>query len=395
VAPTLAADVALPDVLPRSLARPIVRTMAGWLPEPTASRVAQDTASWSEASWAIAQRQISIHGLASHFVASGVPSQRDSGLPQHMVEWLSQQDALNAERIGRMHADLASILASSARAGIAVMPLKGALLTTLPFMGGYRRPMSDIDILVRPEDRGQAASLLAGLGYEHIAQGNPRPTHDVFLRPGSRVVSVDEHPDNPRRVELHTEVVRHLWGWFDTDELTHGLWDRSTSLAVLGEPAVVPHPDDLLSHLAVHASSDLLAGRGRLVQWLDISRLAGAGARMSRPAHERVAYISLRLTERTLPGSMPVGDLAALEVGMPKGLVAAVATAPLDDRSGLFVDYIRSGPSSLAERWKRWKPTRRRLWAAYGDAPLPLSLARHGGRLLRLGVQRGADSRSS
>jgi hypothetical protein len=381
-------DVALPARAPSNLARPIVRNLAGWLGHGLAEHVAADTQSWTEPDWLVARRMISIHGLAPHLVASGV-SVSDSGIPASVAAWLIEQDVQNAARIERIHGELAALLAAASREQIQVMPLKGALLTTLPSLGGYRRPMSDIDILVRPGDREAAARLLTRFGYQRIDEANPRPTHDVFLRPGSRVVSIDEHPDNPLRIELHTEVVRHLWGWFRSDELTDALWSRATSRVVLGEPAMVPHVDDLLAHLAVHASSDLLAGRGRLVQWLDISRLAGSGARPTLPAHERVAYISLRLTERAIPGSLPIGDLAALEVRVPRGLATSVADAPLDDRSGLFVDYARSSPSSTSERWQRWRPTRRRLWAAYGDAPLPVSLLRHARRVALVATHRG------
>ena len=34
------------------------------------------------------------------------------------------------------------------------------------------------------------------------------------------VDAAGEHPDNPRRVEIHVEVKRHLWGWASDDDLT-------------------------------------------------------------------------------------------------------------------------------------------------------------------------------
>jgi hypothetical protein len=385
----LESDVALPPPLDAGEARRVVQTVAGWLASPAAELIARDSAIWSQQTWRTAQRVISIHGLAPHLASSGLISEGANIPPAELATWLVEQESLNRARIDRIHQDLVALLKAATRDGIEVMPLKGSLVTTLPLLGGYVRPMSDIDVLVRPAQREAATRLLAGLGYDRIDQGNPRPTHDVFLRPGSRVVSVDEHPDNPRRVELHTEVVRHLWGWFDSDELTDALWARAQSRSLLGETAVVPHFDDLFAHLAVHASSDLLAGRGRLVQWLDIARLAAAGARLSRPVHERVAFIAVRLAERAFPGSVDPGDLEELERRVPRGLAASVATAPLDDRSGLFLDYPRQSPSSMAERWRRWRPTRRRLWAAYGDVPLPMALARYGRHLVGLAASRG------
>ena len=83
-----------------------------------------------------------------------------------------------------MHDELAAILAAAAAAGIEVMPLKGALLTTMPGCRPVRRPMADLDLLVHPPDRagdgrGPARARLRGAS----PSANPRPTHDVFLDP--------------------------------------------------------------------------------------------------------------------------------------------------------------------------------------------------------------------
>ena len=56
-----------------------------------------------------------------------------------------------------MHGELAAILGAADRAAVEVMPLKGALLTRCP---GPTRPAGrwrDLDLLVRPADRGRIA----------------------------------------------------------------------------------------------------------------------------------------------------------------------------------------------------------------------------------------------
>ena len=358
----------------------VIREVATWLEAPDPERVTTAVAGWPAARWTAFRRVVAIHGLAPHLV-------RVSGgglvgrLPADTVAWLTDQDALNEARIRRMHAELAAILAAAEAAGLEVMPLKGAVLTTDPAADPYRRPMADLDLLVHPPDRPAMGEVLRGLGYTPERERNRRPTHDVFVDAGGgRVVAPEgEHPDNPRRVEVHTEVKRHLWGWVDDDDLTAALWSGSRRGTVLGRPATLPRPDALASHVAIHASSDLLVGRGRLVQWLDLAWLAGRGAIPADPPHPRVAYPAVRLAARALPLAMAGLDLGRLEALLPPRLVRWAGTVPLDSRCGLTTGRPPDAPSGVGARWERWRPEPWRLAVAYGDVPLPVALARHAG----------------
>ena len=159
-----------------------------------------------------------MHGLAPHLDAVVPDSSIAASVPLATLDWLAEQAGLNARRIDRMHDELAAILAAAAAAGIEVMPLKGAILTTRPGVEPGRRPMADLDLLVRPADRAGLGALLAGARLRTRAR--ERPTSDARRlrrsgwRPGR--VTDGEHPDNPRRVEVHVEVKRHLWGWATT-----------------------------------------------------------------------------------------------------------------------------------------------------------------------------------
>jgi hypothetical protein len=360
----------------------LIRLLVGWLEVPDPAAVHRLVGRWSPATWQAWRLVVTTQGLAPHLFRSLPGTLLDDVLPPRAREWLAEQDALNARRIARMHAELAAILAAAAGAGMPVMPLKGALLTTMPGTDPYRRPMADLDLLVRPADRNGLRAIVERLGYRHEPEKAPRPTHDVYVDPGGgRIVSgAGEHPDNPRRVEVHIEVKRHLWAWSTGDDLTGALWAGAAEGEVLGYPAMVPAMPDLLAHLAVHASSDLLVGRGRLIQWADLALVAPRVAPevLRNLPHPPLAYPALRLATRAFPRAMASVELAGLAARLPGRLVRWTQTVPLDGRSGLQVGSGVVRPASLRARWQRWFPRRWRLWVAYGDLPLPVALARHG-----------------
>ena len=365
----------------------LTRELAGWLEGPP-TEAAAVVAGWGPDTWSAFRRVVTWHGLAAHLDLVLPGSAIAASVPLATFDWLAGQAALNATRIDRMHDELAAILAAAAAAGIEVMPLKGAILTTRPGVEAGRRPMADLDLLVRPGDRVAIGALLVGLGYAREPEDAPHPTHDVFLDPGGgRVVSrAGEHPDNPRRVEVHVEVKRHLWGWAIDDDLTEAMWRGARQGEVLGQAAMLPRPADLLAHLAIHATSDLLVGRGRLVQWLDLAAVApevGLGD-VGGVSHPRIAYPSLRLAQRAQPRAMAADlvDLAALEKVVPARLARWAGTVPFDRRCGLTSGRPPDAPASIAARWERWRPERWRLDVAYGDVALPAALARYAGTVI-------------
>ena len=368
------------------------RELAGWLEEPLPRGLREVAPERRRRTWDVFRQVVTIHGLAPHLARLLHSSALADLLPAEVAAWLREQDALNSSRIGRMHDELRAILAASAEAGIDVMPLKGALLTTLPGSDAYRRPMADLDLLVMPADRLRIRHVLERLGYREEIEHAPRPSHDVFLDSGGgRIVTMDgEHPDNPRRVEVHVEVKRHLWGWVDDDDLTPALWAGARPGSVLGEPALLPRSVDLFAHMAIHASSDLLVGRGRLVQWLDLGVLAPRAGDPSGLPHERVAYPSLRLAARAMPRAFETLDLDALERRVPARLARWSRSVPLDTRCGLNDGRLPDQRSSFAARWSRWAPAHWRLSVAYGEGLLPIVLARHVATVVRR-WPRGAD----
>jgi hypothetical protein len=396
--------------VPRDLADRLILELGSWLEAAEPRRVAAKSRAWDVTTSLGMRRLITAHGLAAVLVRDPAAAPATTALPDDLQAWLADQDRTNRTRIDRLQAELAAVLRAFARRGIPVMPLKGSLLWTRSPGDPYRRPMADLDLLVRPDDREAARSVLAGEGYRRREVRTRRPTHDTFTLPGNeRVVSLaGEHPDNPRPIELHVEVKRHLWAWVEDDDLTPFLWARSGRSTVVGEPAVVPSDLALLGHLAVHATSDLLQGRGRLLQLLDLADVAAtvaAGAATTAVStapggdlhlrdlpHLRLVLPALVLATRRLPArtaAVTPDDIARLTAGAPARLAEWAARVPLDTHAGLQSGRILPGDvNTVGARWARWAPYPWRLLVAHGDVTLPVAAARHVLRVLRVAGRR-------
>lgn len=388
--PEVAARTDRPVRVPRILVDPLVREIGSWLDGPDPAAVAATTALWGLAEVGAARRLIAAHGIAPFLARDPEVTRAVHVLPGALRTWIVGEGERNRLRMDRLHDELAAALRRFQAAGIPVMPLKGSILTTRPGHDPYRRPMADLDLLVLPEDLGAARTTLESLGYRRRSEAAPRSTHDGFERVGNdRVVSWDgEHPDNPRRVELHTEVTRHLWGWVDDDDLTTMLWSGAREGRLLGEPAVLPTEQALLAHLAIHATSDLLLERGRLVQWLDLVDVAGPASQadLAGLPHPRLAFPALRLAVRRLPGRRGRLELGSLEALVPPGLARWASSVSLDTHAGLQAGrLLPREASTLRGRWSRWAPIPWRLLVAYGDVPLPFAVARHAMRVASIG----------
>ncbi len=134
--------------------------------------------------------------------------------------------------------DVARRLALS---GIDVMPLKGALLHKLVYSDPADRPLSDVDILVRPKDALRARDVLVGAGYAPTEY--PWQFSTEYRSPFALVL------------DLHTSLFDEARYRFSaTAVFSRG---RRDSL-LFGAPVVVQHPLDLYAHLVGKFASDHL-----------------------------------------------------------------------------------------------------------------------------------------
>jgi hypothetical protein len=155
----------------------------------------------------------------------------------------------------------ATLLGRAADAGLPVMPLKGAAL-----MGGYHyyptpalRPMSDLDLLVRPGDAERMAGLLHECGYLPVTR--PAAASDG----GDREYAFISHrTEGAVLIEYRSEPLDPITGFpasldavLTTRLRTHAarMWERATPGAYANMPIVRIASEDLLLHITSHLAT--------------------------------------------------------------------------------------------------------------------------------------------
>jgi Uncharacterised nucleotidyltransferase len=223
-------------------------------------------------------------------------------------------------------------IAMLADAGIRSTALKGPLLGEAIYGDPGRRPSSDIDLLVSPEQLQTAVEVVRGLGYG-------APTDHVYDRglPLLHFVLVHERGELPP-VELHWRV-----HWYE----------RSFARERLLPPAVDPlgewrpAPADELAALLLFYARDGFVGlrlASDVSAWWDVhgadlppgalDELLGAN-----PAFARVIPVAVEVAERMvgLPATQLVGDMPRLGLG-ERMAVRLANPNPRSSPSQLYAD---------------------------------------------------------
>jgi hypothetical protein len=238
-----------------------------------------------------------------------------AGVPS---EWLARADRRARATLFRnlvLADELLSVLRTLADGGLTPVPVKGLVLAETVYGDLSLRPAGDIDVLVRPSQRGPARELLAGIGYRQSAapsfESLHHPFHDVeyFRETGEGVVCL----------EIHSA----LWnpGFHRPDV---GLWDRLVPGELRGVAVRLLSPEDVLLHLAIHRARSPLRLRfvcdvaeavrryGDGLDWVGLVRRAELLE--ARTALSTV----LRLSRDLLGAPVPADSMERLRVGALK-----------------------------------------------------------------------------
>lgn len=266
-----------------------------------------------------------------HGVAALVAERLGPSLPPGPAATLADAAKRTRARGLRLAADRDALSAALVAASVPFAALKWAALAGRLYGEAALRPAADLDLWVPEGSCPGADRVLRRQGY---VAGDVTWKHRVYIRPDNRAV-VDprgEHPDNPRPVELHAQLRESFRGL----ALTLALDD------VVGLPDTQLSDATHLLHLAAHATVDALSRRLRLIQLVDLARLAAAldesvwpelVARAANPDAARFIWPAVMLARRELGAAVPYDVLEGLGVHVKAALAEWLSAAELDELS--------------------------------------------------------------
>lgn len=263
---------------------------------------------------------------------------------------------LRHRRANRIRTDLLrQILVACDAAEVPVLVLKGAALAQLVYPDPALRPMSDLDLLVRPADAPRAQSVLARLGFQTPAPADQSLRHR-HLAPAVRSVEGLQIPveihyrlsstylDNliayaQARFRIRMAPSRRDWDLFDR------LFERSTAFTLGDITARTMGPQDMLPYLCQHLLSH--------VNVWDLARLIWMADLVSY-AEQFAEEIDWDLVRSRAPEVL--GTLSLLHFLTP-------LSKTLLDQAGL---KIGRAPRQIGADFQGWPRTRRKHWSGEG-----------------------------
>ena len=277
---------------------------------------------WSEFEWTMARAAAVLHGVAP--LLAGVLRWRG---PEEWECFVSQQRSHTAIRQRRIEALLARIDAEARRAGLAIVPLKGAALYRLGLYSGGERPMADVDLLVAECDSERAQLLLQAVGYLDTVVSWK---HRVFEPADSSIATLrkvdarfGEHAERPIKIDLHTRIAERLP--LTAADISGLMLPSAPHPGLNGYPSAAA----LFTHLLLHAAGNMALRALRLIQLQDFARLATRmqdqdwAQLLATPAHRRSLWWAvppLQLIALYHPGAIPAAVLAGLRPHCPRAL---------------------------------------------------------------------------
>ena len=188
--------------------------------------------------WKYLLKLAEFHGVAPlisrNLTTNGLASQ----IPQFCLEHLNRIYYGTLYRNVIISNELAKVLSVFSQNGISSIVLKGTILAEQLYGNPGLRTITDMDILIKPEELSRAGSLLTEIGYKPlpVQQGWNHPFHETYFK----------QMKPPLFVELHWNLDNQKLVTIPQQEL----WNRARLLQIQGWTTKVLSPEDILLHLS-------------------------------------------------------------------------------------------------------------------------------------------------
>jgi hypothetical protein len=286
--------------------------------------------------------ELRLSGLATGLTALISELALDDAAPELQPYLIEQRDQV-AARVARFRPVIASTLRALAAVGVPATPVKGAELVNGIWPYPASRPMSDVDVVVPPRLRAQAAAALVAAGFTFEASS---AHEDAFLAWGDGAAgrADGESVDHNGKVEVHPGWTEFLHGYvvpgFDIERHATAAQiaaqiDGSdcARLDLAGVTAhVIGHLGSTVVRCEVRAVNviDVLFCHRSGVDWDSVARLLGeCDPRLTGPG----LYVVDQLMPGVVPGALVGRELARLPTLARRRLTAVDAADTLRDPS--------------------------------------------------------------
>jgi hypothetical protein len=244
-----------------------------------------------------------------------------SRVPPAVMARLRSAYYTNLLRNRQLHAELTEVVSALRREGVETIVLKGGALAWTVYAHSALRPMSDLDLLIRPEAMERTVIVLESLGF---CLSDAIPAHLVPFeqRFGGGLEWQRSHGNRTTRLDVHQRPVGIDWCQTAFPIETDVLWGVARPLALDGTEALQLSAEDTVIHLCLHLA--LQHGYAcPLMGYTDLDRVITAEdqafswprliERAERFGTKTVVYRGLRCAKRLLGTPVPPGVLVALE----------------------------------------------------------------------------------
>jgi hypothetical protein len=245
----------------------------------------------------------------------------DHGIPSRIVEKFSKDYYTVATRNTVMLAELGKVLTAFVHAGLPVIVLKGAALAETVYNNPALRTMSDVDLLIHPQDLHATDNILQKAGYRSIS----RSGIDIRNIPKEYLTTLDYRTASHHslNVHLHWHFVNST---IPNSELINNIsmadvWRDAQKAWIEGVETLIMAPHHLLIHLAEH-SLRVTHSLSKFSYLCDIHATImhyGASLKWDRLANDtrawkldRLVYYPLLYAAELLHSKMPSDFLARL-----------------------------------------------------------------------------------